>query len=170
METTSISYDNPQEAALLGYLAGIIDGEGCIRINKITSQRSLKQRQAESLGAIYAPTIAVGMVIKEIPELLAEHLGGSVREERVPDRRSIWRWTITSRPGAIQVLTKLTPLLIAKRKQAELLLDFCHKREQSTGGRGKGRLRMSSQELQRREDAYLAMRKLNAVGALATTE
>lgn len=163
-------YDNPQQAALLGYFAGIIDGEGCIRINRTTSEKSLEQRQALGLGAVYAPTIAVGMVVKEVPQLLHKYLSGSLREERVPGKRSIWRWTITSRPQAIEVLNLLLPMLVAKRKQAELLLDFCQKREQSTGGRGEGRLRMSPQELQRREDAYQAMRKLNAVGAAASTE
>ncbi len=172
METTSKVYDNPQQAALLGYLAGIIDGEGTLRINKTTSASSLAHRKATELGAIYSPVIGVGMVDRRVPELLAEHLGGSVREERVRNgqRRSIWRWTITSRPKAIAVLQLLTPLLIVKREQAELLLDFCLKGEGFKGGSGENRLRITPDELQRREDAYLTMRKLNTVGAAATTE
>lgn len=154
-------YDNPQEAIRLGYLVGIIDGEGYIRVNKVTAPSTLKQRKAEHLGAVYGPVIGVGMVDRRPPELLQERFGGSLREECVRDRRSIWRWTITSRKDALRALETLAPLLIVKRKQAEELLAFCQHVPAYKGGSGARRKHIPPHELQRREDAYQRLRKLN---------
>ncbi len=171
--TETISHDNQRQAVLLGYLAGIIDGEGCLGIRKVTAPETLRQRKAERIGAVYSTYISVGMIDKRPLDLLQSYFGGSIREERVPDRRSIWRWAITSRPVALKMLTVLVPYLIVKQGQAEAIIKFCSVLPLSKGTEvieGKKIYRtVSPQEIQRREEAYQAVRKLNFVGAAATT-
>uniref|UniRef100_A0A6H1ZMJ5 Putative HNH homing endonuclease n=1 Tax=viral metagenome TaxID=1070528 RepID=A0A6H1ZMJ5_9ZZZZ len=153
-------HGNPRQAVLYAYLAGIIDGEGTIRINKTNySQKRMVSPQ-------YLAHLCLGMVDKQIPDLLKETFGGNVREERVPNRRSIWRWELTGRFQVPKVLISIFPYLIVKKRHAEVAIDFCQKwvrpRVSMYG--------VDPKELQRREEAYQKIRKLNAVGAAATTE
>jgi len=106
------------------------------------------------------------MVEKVIPELLKESFGGSLSEECVPDRRSIWRWQVSGRMSVYKILEELVPYLIVKREQAIVVMEFC-KDWHTPFSRQQG---LSAEELQRREDAYQKLRKLNAVGAAATTK
>jgi hypothetical protein len=152
------------EAVLISYLAGIIDGEGTIRINRCAGEATLKQLKRKN--PIHAGQISVGMSSREVCERLQAAFGGSVREERVPAGcKVIYRWAITSRPMVISALRALLPYLIVKKEQAEEVLKFCE-----FWPTDKIHLGLTQQELQRREDAFWKVRKLNAVGAPATTE
>lgn len=151
---------NPRQATLC-YVAGIIDGEGTIRINKTKPYIKNKNK-----NCAYSASMSVGMVERIIPELLKETFGGSVHEECVPERRSIWRWNASGRMSVYKILEELAPYLIVKREQALAVMEFC--RDWHTPfSRQAG---LSIQELQRREDAYQKLRKLNSVGAAATTK
>lgn len=89
------------------YLAGFIDGEGCLRWSTGT------------------PRIEVSHTYPHILDQLAMALGGSVRKKRVPEgRRPIFYWGVTG-GKAICALRKLSPLLQEKRAQALLLLLMC---------------------------------------------
>jgi len=175
MENTKVSYKdekarwveiphvhgNPRQAVLYSYIAGIIDGEGSIRINKSFTPRTIAVHRVKS--PVYNAQINLGMVDKEIPDLLKDTFGGNVREERVPGMRSIWRYSLTGRNQLIDVLNNLLPYLRIKRKHAEVVIDFCqnwktpHIRRNGT----------DPQEILRREDAFQEIRKLNLVGAAA---
>lgn len=115
---------------------------------------------------MYAAYVQVGMVDRRVCELFKARYGGTIREERVQDRRSIFRWVLSGRLAVPPCLKELLPLLIVKREQAEVLLRYC---DETTAPVAR-RLGVSEAELQRREQAYQRMRKLNAVGAPATTE
>ena len=154
------SQDNQKQAVLLAYLAGIIDGEGTVGIVRTKPN----QRTAQINYRHYA-YMSLGMVEKQIPDLLKEVFGGCVNEERVHGMRSVWRWHKTGRDDLIRLLNDLLPYLRIKRPQAELVIDFC-KGWEDTRIRANGVL---AHELQRREDFWLKAKKLNAVGAAATT-
>lgn len=156
---------HPRQAVLLSYLAGIIDGEGCLRINKMKPE-NLQHNRSKAKSARYAAYVCVGMTFKQVSELLTTVLGGSLREERILNRRSIWRWTVSGRQIVINALEAVFPYLIVKKSQAELLFELINNWE-TPYRRSDG---VSAKELQRREDIYLRIRKLNAVGAAATTE
>ena len=160
----NMMHGNPRQAVLLSYIAGIIDGEGSIRINKSFTPRDIKVLKV--INPTYNAQINLGMVEKQIPDLLKEAFGGNVREERVPKLRSIWRYSLTGRYQLIKVLNQLLPFLRIKRPHAEVVIDFCENWK-TPYARKKG---IDPQELQRREDAFQIMRKLNAVGAAATTK
>jgi len=159
----AILHDDPRQAALYGYLAGILDGEGTLRICKMKPNPKFHVKDTR-----YTTYISVGMVDKEPIDLLAKHLGGSVRIERAPSdgRRPIYRWVVSGRRCVFRALCLVLPYLRVKRPQAEILLDFIlnyvDRRNQSE--------EVKQRELLRREELYHKMRKLNAVGAAATTE
>lgn len=160
---------NQRQAVLWAYLAGLIDGEGSFVIQKTPVDKISKSSRCVSDK--YLAYFCIGMVDKAPLDLIQETIGsGKVYEERVPDRRSIWRIRFGGRVTLIPFIKELLPYLIVKKKQAELLLDFCE--NWATPGKKEHgyRDRISDQELQRREEAYLQMRKLNAVGAAATTK
>jgi hypothetical protein len=151
---------NPTQAALFAYIAGIIDGEGTIRISK--------SKIKSNWNFTYNAMMSCGMVTKEIPVLLYSTLGGSYREERVVGKRSIWRWNLNGRFQIYAALTILKPYLIVKKRQAELALEFCEKWKNPK--RNHHLWVVDTQQLQWREDSYFKMLELNAVGAGATTK
>lgn len=159
---------NQRQAVLWAYLAGLIDGEGSFVIQKTSVDKIAKS--SKSLSPKYLACFCIGMVDKAPLDLIQETIGaGKVYEERVPNRRSIWRIRFAGRLSLMPFIKHLLPYLIVKKKQAEMMLDFCEKWETPINENGK-RSRVSEKELQRREEAYLKMRKLNAVGAAATTK
>jgi len=151
---------NPRQTTL-AYIAGIIDGEGTIRIHKSKPYTKNKHKNYS-----YSAGIGVGMVEKVIPLLLQEVFGGALNEECVPDRRSIWRWQVSGRMSVYKILEEIAPYLIVKYEQAQAVMEFC-KDWHTPFNRQLG---LDSQELQRREDAYQKLRKLNSVGVAATTK
>lgn len=148
------SYGNQRQAALLGYMAGIIDGEGCLMI-----------KRNKGIGQYHA-MVMVGMVEKQAIKLLQETFGGNIREERVPNKRSIYRWTLGKREEVARFMEIMEPWLFIKQPQLQLVKAWLavKLRERADTGR-----KLTEEELQHREQFYLKMKKLNAVGAAATT-
>jgi len=179
--------DNQREATLYAYIAGIIDGEGTIRIGKSKTN--------------YYASISIGMTEKKVIKLISSMFGAKVRIECVPNRKIIYRWGTSGNIVIPKIIKKIYPYLIVKKKQADLILMFCKKPEigkkqcricKSEKIHGYGlcvncymKLRrkkeienwkitpakyLSKKELQRRKELYLTVKKLNAVGAPATTK
>ena len=188
--------DNQREVALCAYLAGIIDGEGTIRIGGAKCNE--KNRNTR-----YYASISVGMTDKAVIQLLVETFGSKMRIERVriPNRKDVYRWGTSGNIAVPRIIEKLLPYLIIKKQQAELVLQFCikgKKEEKSCrickskkiqgyslcsrcyhsiwkkGEMDKWKIIsakcLSGNELQRREEFYLKVKKLNAVGTPATTK
>lgn len=95
------------------YLAGIIDGEGCITICK---------------GARYenrVVTVAVAMNDREPLDLLFNIFGGcfvTLRKNN-PKWRDGWRWAVKQRKAKV-VLEAVLPYLRVKHRQVVLALEF----------------------------------------------
>lgn len=160
---------NQRQAVQWAYLAGLIDGEGSFIIQKTSVEKISKTSRSKTPK--YLACFCIGMVDKAPLDLIRDTIGmGKVYEERVPERRSIWRIRFAGRLTLIPFIKQLLPYLIVKKPQAELVLEFCENWE-TPGKKEHGyRDQVSEKELQRRERAYLTMRKLNAVGAAATTK
>jgi len=155
METTeNVGQDNQRQAALLGYMAGIIDGEGCIRMSRNKTQGQ------------YSFRVQVGMVELAAIELLHKTFGGTIREERVQNRRSIYRWTIGKKAELAYFLEVMEPMLMIKQPQLQCMKDWLG---WAVRDRSKAPASLSDEELLRREELFLRMKQLNAVGAAATT-
>jgi hypothetical protein len=151
-------YDNQREAVRIAYMAGIIDGEGTIGITKVTPKRYTNPR--------YTARIHFANVNKDVVDLFASVFGGSVREERVPNRQLIYRWYRVGNPITKEILLQLQPYLIIKKRQADTVMEFLNIVNAKGFQRNQG---VPIEELQRREDFFQKVKELNAVGAPATT-
>jgi hypothetical protein len=160
------SHGNPRQAVHFAYLAGLIDGEGTIRIDKLRAEKSgMKKKKSISPG--YAIHISLGSVDGIMSKIFQRTFNvGSLRVERVAGKRPIYRWHVRGNKSTLPVIKGLMPYLIIKKPQAELALRLVAGWK-TPKAKAFG---VDPLELQRREDVYLKMRKLNAVGAAATTE
>ncbi len=106
------------DRATLGWCAGIIDGEGCIRI----------QTHASRYGVGYAPwfglTIGVKMIHKPTIERLQSVFAvGVIRPENRKNQRTMWIWRVGGQQ-AIRVLSLVLPYLVTKHDEAQIGIQF----------------------------------------------
>ena len=154
----NIVQDNPQQT-VLAYLAGIIDGEGCIRLAKLNDKRTTVH-----------PSVNCGMTQAAPVELLHQTFGGSVTWKQPTCKNAspckpLLYWYASGANSAAKVLRQLYPYLRAKKEQAAIVLDFCFNK---VDGRKAGGV--SQEEHRWREELYWKVKKLNQRGVAATTE
>jgi len=95
----------------LAYLAGLIDGEGCLGIGK-------------SVRGIHIPTIQIIMCDKEIIEWLCNVFGTALKTRiEKPPHRAQYHWRIQGH-RAVNLACLLLPFLRVKAKQAEVFVSF----------------------------------------------
>lgn len=103
----------------LGWIAGIIDGEGWIGISRL--QRGYFQ-----------PRIDVTSTTRCMQQRLKDLIGGHVSHTKhVTPLRDTWRWSMWSITGVRAVLEVVKPYFVVKQKVATEVLRFCerHARE-----------------------------------------
>ena len=157
------------EPVLYAYLAGVFDGEGCIQVERSHRQVEPGRHQRR---IVYIYTLSVAMTNLPVLEIFKKTFGGSIykRTFSPPENKSsIYRWRVTSRPQTQRVLKALVPYMVVKKKQAQFMLDVIDAWKSFKGGSRKIH-RISDEEMLRREESYVIMRKFNAVGGRATTE
>jgi hypothetical protein len=141
------------------YIAGIVDGEGCISIHR-RSDRCYKQ------GYSFYATLRVSNTNKPLLDWLKRvtGLGAVVENKVVGNRRPQWEWKVHSQQAGL-LLKELYSFLRVKKKQARLVLQFVEFKNKSNpifkrlGTRG-----MPLKLWKRQESMYLQARKLNARG------
>lgn len=139
----------------LAYLAGFVDGEGCVGIKKCAKQNV-------SRGYSYSTFIIVKNTRKAPLYLLQEIFGGNVSPDAMrsnPNHSSCWAWQRNG-PITVGILKALLPYLIIKKPQAELAIDFQEHRIRQTG---RGKCKTNSQ-YQWEDEFYLKARELNRRG------
>ena len=102
----------------LAYIAGIIDGEGCIGIYKGKSGRKKKE--------YYHLQVVVRMTNEWIIRWLYFAFPGSFSEHTYPkeiNRLKIWTWQLTGEKALI-FLELIYPYLKLKKQQAEIAINF----------------------------------------------
>lgn len=100
----------------LAWLAGIIDGEGTVR---------LRPKKGRTGKTEYQPYIAVAMThfdtITRCWELAGKR--GSICEpKQAPPRKRQLRWTIVSR-GALEVAKACVPYMVTKKSEMQAIID-----------------------------------------------
>lgn len=114
---------NGQSEPLIGYLAGLIDGEGCIYIGR-TYAKAITGRKPDSRQYLF---LSVSITSTTLPLMLwlKDNFGGSFRSKRV--RKQGWKecygWRLMSQQAA-GLLRRVLPYLIIKKEQAEVALEF----------------------------------------------
>lgn len=105
------------EPTTLAYLAGVLDSDGYIGVNK---------RKNGKWAANYQPRVQVKQVDTEATDLFREAFGGHLyRHEPSAERgRPLWCWQVHS-AACRPVLEALLPYLRIKRNRAENALALC---------------------------------------------
>lgn len=133
----------------LAYIAGLIDGEGCISLTK-------KFRKGKSPE--YRIILRVGNTDPLMVGFCRKRLGGFIYLSHSKKRKHkcyVWK---TAGGNAIIALKKVYPFLITKRKKAKLAFEF-RKTFCKNPICGSGHT-VSKGILKRRESAYIKMKKL----------
>lgn len=104
--------------ASIQYLAGIVDGEGCITI-------ATRKRKAEGRNDGHVLSLSVQMTVDAPLEALKYRFGGSISKPRRegPNRRPIRTWSVSGRLAYV-ALRQLEPYLVVKKLQAIGGLEF----------------------------------------------
>ena len=137
------------------YLAGIIDGEGTIRINEVRMKAQC--RAAVTHLVVFVTNTHLGL----LKELEASFGGGiSLAGAKIP-KSPKWKrcYKLSWNSGkAIQIVATVYPHLIVKRAQAEMAFEFWEQQQ------GQWHQRLSPDELYVNRQYYLRMRELNQRG------
>ncbi len=135
------------------YFAGLLDGEGCIYIQK------------GIFNGIegYRIKMAIGMTNKTPLNWLSKHIGGKVYNAKPSglNTKECFQWVVNMREGN-NILKQALPYLIVKKKQAINYIKFC-----ATSFFGKQKVpneRLTPQILAKREKLYWNNKKLNKKG------
>jgi hypothetical protein len=137
----------------LAWLAGFIDGEGSICIEKDTPRHQLVLRIANS----HRPSI------EECARIGGSHIDKHVQEKGLTPTGRQYKPSYSVRwfnHRAVALLRLLYPYLRTKRLQAETAFLFM----ESMPNTGRGAPPLSLDQIRGREDARLRMRQLNRTG------
>ena len=134
----------------LAYLAGLVDGEGCIHINK---WRNLLKN-----GHQYALLVQIKMCDGRLLKELHRKYGGNLRllkrSLENPNHSDILVWRLGNR-NAQAFLERLLPYLRLKRRQAEIGINFSKSIPGHRGSRA-----LTEGEIAGREQSYNLLREL----------
>lgn len=138
--------DNQRETRL-AYLAGIVDGEGCITM--------YRNREALNPG-YFVVCMKCSMCEPQAVKMLQAEFGGSIGIVR-PTRankhhRNAFMWQLYGRKKVKAALELLLPQLRVKHEIALAVLEFCNTHKFIRN--------LSREELRRREELFLRVKKL----------
>lgn len=126
----------------LAYAAGLVDGEGCLSINRCNQQ--------------FQPRIAVSMTNPTGLELLVSLFGGNILEPKHKViRKQLYEWKLHN-SKAINAILELIPYLKVKLPQAAVLL-----KGEWFAFKGKP---LTDKEKQVRLEIYTRLKELNKRG------
>lgn len=133
----------------LAYMAGLIDGEGCLRIAHIGPRKKT-----------YYPMVCIAMTHRETIEWVAQKwkAGSIKRNNHTATNNGAWRvqWVVRIHGMRAQLLCRLLlPYLITKRENAQLIIEF-------PGDCRRGGITDDIQKIRRA--AFLRMKDLNRRG------
>ena len=155
-----ITQGNQMEVEILAYIAGIVDGEGSIMIQRQCSKSFMAQRaKSGCFHPHYAVGIRIGMTERIALDLIVDKLKiGKVSEEKpYHHKRPMYRWMIRSKEEVLKFLNYILPYLRVKKKQAVLAIKFMNEWVNCNG------IRLTPEVIAHREKAWAEMRKLNGV-------
>jgi hypothetical protein len=152
------------------YLAGLIDGEGCITIGK-QLRPDLTPTPAYAMRLIIAQSdkdflehwheiVGIGVLLRRSKESVGKHIQPKYRDNCL----EVYTWQLSSKEAA-QLLREVLPYLVMKKRQAEIALHFQSTMDRSvhggsrTGAHGGNRVPQAVIDI--REKCYLAIKSRN---------
>ncbi|HEV2249216.1 MAG TPA: hypothetical protein VGT60_01780 [Candidatus Limnocylindria bacterium] len=152
-------------AELSGYVAGLIDGEGCISIDKA------RFKNRPWLSDRYTAILSVGNTSKNMIDVLTTAFGGTVHfRPGNANHKACYIWSVRG-PKAKAVLDVVGPNLRVKNAQSDLLIEFVRDFRSFKGGSYPRwhAPRVSPDELARHERIWLEIKALNRPGPAGRT-
>ena len=128
MKKSSLHGDNQQITKLqIGWLAGIIDGDGCITIRR-NGRYGGHNYQGNWRITTFRPTITIAnsnpLIIEETSNILDQIKVGYNIQQREINRKTHWTIHITGFKRCKALLDKIKNHLIGKKSQANLMNKF----------------------------------------------
>lgn len=140
---------------MLGYLAGVIDGEGCIHVSSAFGPKSI--------NVSHNIRVTVVNTDERLMDWLLLAVGGSVGRRGGTSSKPHWKprfaWSVYAQ-NAAALLEALLPYLLLKREQAELVLAL----RRLGGGSGPS---LDAELVQKRIELAQRIGELNQKGAVA---
>jgi len=113
----------------IGYICGLIDGEGCIGLYK----------QKNKGYVVLRPRISIYNTNHEVIYYAVSILGGKVEyAKKQSPERDIYLLRLSNTKLLMEILFRIKDKLIIKKQQAELLFEFCQSRLNGAMERGIG--------------------------------
>ncbi len=104
----------------LAYIAGFVDGEGCISIFRQTVPRV-----SRTVG--YRPSVSISNTDKSVLEYIQRLFGGRIYQRAGKHLKSHWKpqytWNLVA-TDSVPFLEAILPFLQVKQEQAKLLIKF----------------------------------------------
>lgn len=121
------------KTAILAYLAGAMDSDGCISVKRSTYAMRVR---GDATTPVFSERVMLKQVTPEIPTLLKEMFGGSLRVDSPSTERGrrLYAWQATDQRAA-ECLRALLPYLRVKREQAENCIALRKLKERSKKAR-----------------------------------
>ena len=132
------------------YLAGFIDGEGCMMVARLKYATECKR------GIRYAPVMNIANTHLPILQLIQLKFGGKIREMGLKENPGNYLLHFSVKEMK-NIIPQILPYLIVKRDQAELFLEFLKSRE-SYGARA-----LSDEQFRYTEDCYSKIKNMKKV-------
>lgn len=137
------------------YVAGLMDGEGCLSVTGNLRRRS------------YTVAIELGMTKPALPllERVQAQMGGRLRLTRAATEKWAEAWHLSwYSQDAADLAARLLPWLELKREHAQLILAFWRLRSECLTGENEQRAQWTAPALRRAEAMWARSRELNAKG------
>jgi hypothetical protein len=107
-----------KQVLLIGWLSGIVDGEGCLQIVRDSFLRGSPR---------YSIAVSVASVCKPVLDRCLAIAGGSISGPRTTGKtgrcKPHWKWYIKG-SAAASMLREISPIMVVKQEQANMLLHF----------------------------------------------
>jgi len=134
------------------YLAGLVDGEGCITICR------RKKARGQNKNWYYEPQVDVANTDKRIIDCLVDLCGGWVAtpKKNKDHHKQGYYWKITG-DNMRQFLRDILPYLRGKKEQARTVLQFPTYEHKGCNGR-------TQKEMKKQEDLWARIKQLNKKG------
>ena len=129
------------------YLAGLIDGEGCLMVSR--SRKPLNQHKR---GVQFSPCMTIANTSIPLLEAVQQDFGGKIRIEHA----NTYALLFSANEQRV-VIPKVFPYLILKKREATILLNFLSRKAQL------GCRPLSDEDFKFYEECYLELRRLKKI-------
>ena len=143
------------DLATVAYIAGLLDGEGHLAIERTLPGKGLLR----IVNPHYGVRVTISNTHKPTLEWIQSMWGGRLNSQKIGVRQRHYNWSISNRHIVTEFVATMLPHLRIKRDQAELLLDYL---ASITVKRSYGRATMPISEATLRQDYHermLALRR-----------